>query len=222
MEEPIFDSGVGTETAISKLRLIGDGSGIPYFDRSELTSRSAFPKIGPGLEFHYDLLTFISLAAKFSVDFVALEWQPALKRLGGGASSTVQQGQVDANVNLAFKRATINFSCLTESEESNTLRFKSLILELIALELLKDHPNVVNLLGVTWETDKETKEVWPVLLTERSIYGTLSSFLETEEGRALGCEERLKLLADIGSACLAMHKLSEYLDKFPVRSRTKR
>jgi len=205
MGEHMSDSRIGTDMSTSNTYLVSDDSGIPYFDRSALITRSAFSARGPDKGFHYDLLTFISLAAKFGVDFVALTWQPALERLGQGASSTVQQGQVDVNVNLAFKRAITDLGDYAGSENPNAMRFKTVIFELVALELLRHHPNVVDLLGVTWETDAETKEVWPVLLTERSTYGNMATFLESEEGRTLSCEERLKLLEDIARACLAMH-----------------
>lgn len=209
MGEHTSGSGTGTDLSNSNTYQFSDDSGIPYFDRSALISRSAFPARGPDKGFHYDLLTFVSLAAKFGVNFVALTWQPALERLGRGASSTVQQGQVDANVNLAFKRAITDLEDYAGSESPNAMRFKTVIFELVALELLRHHPNVVDLLGVTWETDAETKDVWPVLLTERSTYGNMAAFLKSDEGRTLSAEERLKLLEDIARACLAMHKLGE-------------
>jgi hypothetical protein len=124
-------------------------SAVPYFDRSGIISRSAFPARGPEKAFHYDLVTFISLAAKFGVDFVAITWQPALERLSRGASSTVQQGQVDANINLAFKRTITDLGDYAGTEKPGAMRFKTVIFELVALELLKNHPNVVNLLSVT-------------------------------------------------------------------------
>ncbi|KAL9611241.1 MAG: hypothetical protein Q9167_004095 [Letrouitia subvulpina] len=182
-------------------------SGIPYFDRSGLISRSTLPARKADERFHYDLLMFMSLAAKFGVDFVTLTWQPALERLGQGASSTVQQGQIDAHINLAFKRAKTDLENYSGSENPKAMKFKTIIFELVALELLRNHPNVGDLLGVAWETDAETKEVWPVLLTERSTYGNMATFLDSEDGRTLSTEEKLKLLEDIAGACLAMHRL---------------
>jgi hypothetical protein len=159
-------------------------------------------------DYHFDLLSFISIAQSFGIDFINITWQPALESLGKGASSTVQQAQMDATFDLAFKRST-SWSGTYTTEQQGVERYKAIIYELIALELLIEHPNVIDLIGITWETDGETEEVWPVLLAERSVYGNMFEFLQSATGRALNSLARLGICADVAKACLAVHSLGE-------------
>jgi len=115
---------------------------------------------------------------------------------------------VDAEFNLAFKRSTVlSEGDFADTNQQEVARYKALIYELIALQLLSKHPNVIDLLGITWEIENE--QVWPVLLTERSIYGSMADFLPSEPGVKLDCRAKLGLCADVARACQALHKLGE-------------
>lgn len=180
---------------------------LPHFYRDGFSIQSSTCTGSNNKDFHFDLLSFISIAVKLGVDLVAISWQPGLAVLGAGSTSTVSQAQVDANINLAFKRSVEwspdeSFS----SEKQTSERFKALIFELVALELLRSHPSVINLVGSTWEVDAQTENVWPVLLSERSKYGSLTSYLCSED---VSFPTRLELCADIANACIAMHRLGE-------------
>jgi hypothetical protein len=154
-------------------------------------------------------LSFISTAAEFSLDFVSVAWQPVLERPIRGAPPMVQQGQIDAGINLAIKRSLIESADYIATKQQNSSRFRAMVYELIALELLEDHPNVIDSLGISWETDRDTGDVWPVLLTESSRYGNMEIFLQSEEGKALDILSKRKLLQEIATACLAMQNLGE-------------
>jgi hypothetical protein len=181
---------------------------LPHFYRDGYSVESSSCTESNNKDFHFDFLSFISIAVKLGVDLVAITWQPGLAVLGAGATSTVQQAQVDAKLNLAFKRSFEWSADETfNSQKQGTARFKALIFELIALELLRSHPNVINLVGVTWEVDAQTENVWPVLLSERSTLGSLASYLDSAGGKEPPFETRLKLCGDIASACIAMHGL---------------
>jgi len=149
---------------------------------------------------------------------VSVTWQPALELLGQGASSTVSQAQIDAQINLAFKRSIPAREGYLDTKQEETERFKALIFELIALELLSRHPHVVDLIGITWETNRETEAVWPVLLTERSAYGSMMDFLQSDEGKTIDTKMKIKLCADVAKACLAMHRLGELSTSHPRHS----
>jgi hypothetical protein len=183
---------------------------LPFFIRAGKVVQCSTGTNANNRDFHFDLLSFVSIAQKFAVDFVNLTWQPALEALGKGATSTIQQTQIDAAFNLAFKRSIAwseEYSADTVQQEAE--RYKAIIYELIALELLRSHPNVIDLLGITWETDSETEQIWPVLLTERSIHGSMADFLQSDSGTQLDYETKLTLCGDVAQACLAMHTLGK-------------
>lgn len=185
---------------------------LPFFIRAGQIVQCSTGTSSNDFEIHFDLLSFISIAQNLGVDFVNVRWQPSLDSLGGGATSIIQQTQVDAAFYLAFKRPTE----WPDDEDVGTIqreseRYKAIIYELIALELLAKHPNVIDLLGVSWETDQETEQVWPILLTERSFRGNMSEFLNSEDGTVLNCWDKLRLCAEVATACAAMHSLGKYL-----------
>ncbi|KAH8671940.1 kinase-like domain-containing protein [Tricladium varicosporioides] len=181
---------------------------LPFFIRAGQVVQFSTGTSSNDLEIHFDLLSFISIAQILGVDFINVRWQPSLDSLGGGATSIIQQTQMDAAFCLAFKRPTE----WSDEEDIGTIqheseRYKAIIYELIALELLAEHPNVIDLLGVSWETDQETEQVWPVLLTERSFCGNMSEFLNSEDGTVLNNWDKLRLCAEVAMACAAMHSL---------------
>jgi serine/threonine protein kinase len=183
---------------------------LPFFIRAGKVVQCSASTDANNRDFHFDLLSFISIAEKLDVDFVQTTWQPALEMLGKGATSMVQQAQMDAKFGLAFKRSMAwSEEDFADTKQQEVARYKALIYELIALAVLSKHPNVIDLLGITWEIDAETEQVWPVLLTERSIYGTMADFLPSEIGTNLDCRGKLKLCADIARACQTLHKLGE-------------
>jgi hypothetical protein len=183
---------------------------LPFFIRAGRVVQCSASTDANNRDFHFDLLSFISIAEKLDVDFVQTTWQPALEMLGKGATSMVQQAQMDAKFGLAFKRSMAwPEEDFADTNQQEVARYKALIYELIALAVLSKHPNVIDLLGITWEIDAETEQVWPVLLTERSIYGTMADFLPSEIGANLDCRGKLKLCADIARACQSLHNLGE-------------
>jgi hypothetical protein len=183
---------------------------LPFFIRGGKVVQCSTTTSSNNHDFHFDLLSFVSIAQEFGVDFINLTWQPALEALGRGATSTVQQAQIDAKFNLAFKRSMAwTEERAADTNQQEIERYKAIINELIALELLAAHPNVIDLLGITWETDGDTEQVWPVLLTERSVHGTMAELLDSNVGQNLNFQERLHLCANVGKACQALHALGK-------------
>jgi hypothetical protein len=183
---------------------------LPFFIRAGKVIQCSAPTEANNRDFHFDLLSFISIAEKLDIDFVQTIWQPALEVLGKGATSVVQQAQMEANFNMAFKRSMPwSEEDFADTNQQETARYKALIYELIALAALSDHPNVIDLLGITWEIDGEYEQVWPVLLTERSNHGTMADFLSSEMGSQVDCQEKLGLCGDIARACQALHRLGK-------------
>jgi hypothetical protein len=183
---------------------------LPFFLRAGNLAQSSTADPTTNKDFHLDLLSFLSIAREFEVDIIKVTWQPSLGQLGHGATSAIEQAQIDAELNLAFKRS-IPYMDETglDTELLDTERYKALIFELIALESLRRHPNVIDLLGITWETDADAGQVWPVLLTERSELGTLADVLSSELDADMDANVKLKFCFDIAKACKAMHDLGK-------------
>jgi hypothetical protein len=185
---------------------------LPFFIRGGRVVQCSTSTNANDHGFHYDLLSFISIAQDFGVDFVSFTWQPALDALGRGATSNIQQTQIDAKFNLALKLSMAwPEEQVADTAQQGFARYKAIIYELIALEMLAEHPNVIDLVGITWETDGDTHEVWPVLLTERSTEGSMEDFLKSSTGTELGCENKLELCEDVARAGQALHSLGEML-----------
>src|SRR4051794_18414929 len=105
---------------------------MPFFIRAGQEVQSSAPTNANDRDFHFDLLSFVSIAEKLGLDLVQTTWQPALKALGKGATSTVQQAQVDAEFNLAFKRSVAwPEEGFADTHQQEAARYKALIYELI-------------------------------------------------------------------------------------------
>jgi len=158
---------------------------------------------------HWDLLTFLSIAAKFEVGFSEEMFRLGLRSLGRGATSDVVQTSLSKRHGLAFKVPSASSATFgaENTEKAHAKRFKTLIHELVALESLRTNPFVVDLLGITFHVNVEFNQVMPVLLTEASPHGTLTSFALSAKGRNITTAQRLKLCAGVAQACYGMHTL---------------
>jgi serine/threonine protein kinase len=106
---------------------------------------------------------------------------------------------------VAFKR-TIP-SLISESPYKRQKRIKSLMLELrvLAHDPIRNHENIVNLLGIAWETDHlDFSRKWPVLIMERAVRGTLSNFLDHSDPKSF--QIKVALALDVVFGLKALHK----------------
>lgn len=77
-------------------------------------------------------------------------------------------------------------------------RIKMMMLELrtLAHDPIRKHENIVNLLGLTWETDPfDIERKWPVFLVERATRGSLFDLFEM--GTPFSLPIRLNLILDV-------------------------
>jgi hypothetical protein len=158
---------------------------------------------------HWDLLAFLSIAAKFEVDFSEETFRLGLRSLGRGATSDVVQSSLSKRHGLAFKVPTAIAASFNagDTEKSETERLKTLIHELVALESLRSSPFVVDLLGVTFYVNVDFNQVLPVMLTEASTHGTLTRFALSARGRSATTAQNLRLCCNVAKACYEMHTL---------------
>jgi len=70
---------------------------------------------------------------------------------------------------------------------------------------IRDHPNIVDLEGITWELDNEN--LIPVFVFQKAQLGSLDHYLRSE-GRMSSLEDRLKICLDVGKAIAALHSTS--------------
>ncbi|EXJ85240.1 serine/threonine protein kinase [Capronia epimyces CBS 606.96] len=105
---------------------------------------------------------------------------------------------------LALK-SVLPFGDFSSWEERE--RLGDLILELRCLShpWLRGHPNIIQLLGLGWETDPaHLARKWPVLILEYADGGTLQDFLGRHQD--LTFRERVKLCLDIATGLYALHR----------------
>jgi Protein tyrosine and serine/threonine kinase len=180
------------------------------FHRGTTTSESAAPEELSKASCGYDLISFLAYAQNCNVPLVSLPWHSGLPRLGKGGTGLVVEALVDIERSFAFKR----FSPLDVFSRPvpDSRRFQNLLSELAVLQIphVRDHDNIVDLIAITWEYDRSTRRVWPVLVTPKAKYGDLQSFLlSSEERRAASFEARIKLCIDIANAIDVMHNCSK-------------
>ena len=142
-----------------------------------------------------DLIAFLSTVQKCNVDYLHITWQPALSTLGAGGSGTISQSTFLTKKPLAFKR-------FHDSDDG----FLPMMSEVLILSQppIQNHPNIVDLEGVSWEIKPRTEKAVPVLIFEKASWD-LQQFMNVREGMDMTVEDRLNICADIGGAIVALH-----------------
>ncbi|RFU74987.1 serine threonine kinase [Trichoderma arundinaceum] len=150
----------------------------------------------------YNLLSLLATAQEKEVDFLPITWDEATADRGGQAS--ISQSFFNEKLSYVFKRLHRNFKYPAEE----IIALRAVISEVIILghPEIRGHPNVVRLVGVCFEIDRQTKIPWPVLVFQKAEYGDLKKFMDSPRGRELGLRERLDLCVDIAAAITLMHR----------------
>jgi len=115
----------------------------------------------------------------------------------------------DHHARYVFKRTIPPARKQQDSDSIFRSRVKTLMLELrtLAHEHIRQHENIVTLLGLAWETDPfDRARKWPVFIMERATRGTLADLLQPETHYNL--LTRLHLMLDITLGLEALHKCS--------------
>lgn len=186
---------------------------IRFFVRGRDTSSaiSAHPQNGNHL---YSLITFLAIAQKLEIDFLPILWQPALSEFGAGGTAKIRQSLIHLQMSFAFKifKDAAWIDAIDESQRPKQIKtsFQVLISEISVLghPSVREHPNIISLLGICWDI-LPSGCVWPVLVFERAALGDLWIFAESEEGKNISIETRLKLCADVATAVRDLHQSSK-------------
>ncbi|KAK3368036.1 kinase-like domain-containing protein, partial [Podospora didyma] len=164
----------------------------------ERGSSSSTTTTGPP---HASIISVLGWAQGHGVDILPLTWVPQFDSVGFGGTSEISQSLVNAHLGFVFKR-------LNRETQSGSSPWTACMNELCVLSQspIKDHPNVLSLQGVCFDTPPEDKtSVLPVLVFEKARHGNLEQFMRTERGKSLSFSERLSMIHQITSAMGLLH-----------------
>ena len=179
-------------------------------------------------DLRFDMVIFLGVAQIFGIDFLPVAWQPALDRIGEGATAEIRENFMDLQTSFAFKRPIFRFTYNLDEFESRVL--PSIIAEICALGIpsIRNHPNIMHLEGICWEicfqegqnvTRKKPISdsrggIVPVLIFEKTNHGDLHRFMTHRAEKPLAFTERLEICADIAKAIAEMHSHSKLRSAF--------
>lgn len=146
---------------------------------------------------NYDLIAFLGLAQRLSVEFLPITWQKFRGLIGGGGQAKIGQALMNLRMSFAFKRF---------NHQSSQDPFQEVVQEIIVLACpaVRQHQYITQLEGICWNFTT-TNEVWPVLIFEKTHLGDLYEFMRSDKGKSLSTEDRLDICIDIGIAIRDMH-----------------
>lgn len=207
----MIDSISGTEL-ISIYSLMADTKLLLAFERLDHTANStniftATCDLIKTFDWRYDLPSALSLAHRLGIDILPISWMPGLGSVGQGATGQVYQSRLDLNTEFVFKRSLPS----PEADNSDSARYKAIISEMIILKHapIRDHSNIVDLIGLGWDVNLRDEIVWPVLVFPKASFGNLHQFLETTEGAQMSFQTRIEFCTGMLMGLLTMHSHSK-------------
>ncbi|KAL3434579.1 kinase-like domain-containing protein [Aspergillus tetrazonus] len=174
--------------------------------RDDGTGVSAVPAHSQGCELpsiQESILEFLSIAQALEIDILPINWQPALRTIGEGATAYIWQSPFMEHASFAFKRMRPGGA----SEKIWNIR--ALIAELLILgqPRVRTHPCISPLQGISWEIHQMTDEAWPVLVFGKANNGDMHTFMEGTVGPRLRYLDRAAICFQIGDAIKTLHEL---------------
>lgn len=150
---------------------------------------------------HYDFISLLGLAQKWDVGFLPITWQPALDRLGEGASAEVFQSTVYSSIALAFKDSSAKVA------GKRRVGFRDIMKEVLIVRApyLRKSPNIIDLLGISWHIDLFEDRVWPVLVYRKGSHGTLRDYICNPKRMEENLSHRLGLCSGVLQGLAMLH-----------------
>jgi serine/threonine protein kinase len=131
--------------------------------------------------------------------------------VGSGRSFSTFYGDYGHGCPIAFKRVRFNtgepVKVTDEQWEPRADLVQAISLELRALTHppLRNHENIIKLLGFGWENDiLDEKYLWPVLIVEYATFGNLGEYLSNHPG--LSTAAKAELCRDIARGLITLHR----------------
>ena len=95
-----------------------------------------------------DIVTFLGIAQRLNIDFLPITWQPALDRIGQGATAEIREASANLQFSFAFKRPVFGLCFEYEDFESRLLPCLIAEISILGLKSIREHPNTINLVYV--------------------------------------------------------------------------
>lgn len=183
-----------------------DSSRYELYPSSRFTATDTFSS--PTTTSSHNFLTFLAATQFYKVDILPFNWDFALESAGPAGTAKIYESPLDVNRDFVFKRTRFTN---TDANDSGT--YNALVSEMSILchPLLRQHPYIINLKGISWEITEKGDGVWPVIVLDKAPLGDLNYFLTTEEGKNLTFKKRSDLCAGIASAIRALHGCSMFI-----------
>ncbi|KAL9102017.1 MAG: hypothetical protein Q9163_002793 [Psora crenata] len=169
---------------------------------------------------HDTLISFLSYIKTYNVPILPVTKPDIRTVLGEGASFLVNGAEVphdyvDPSSGKSFPQGTVvalkRAKLLGDMEDPITDRIRVLFNELLTTNHapLAAHPNIVNLLGIGFETEgpSDGQNAMPVLIPECAELGNLAEILESarKEDRPLDFQDKMSLCLDIAHGIEILH-----------------
>lgn len=151
----------------------------------------------------YGFLSVLAMAQWRKIDFLPITWQSAMDQIGQGGSARIQQSPVNLQIDLAFKRLNLTVGGLPD--ENALYRALTVEIGVLGHRRIADHPNILKLEGVCWDTDSFEDQIYPVLVFEKAAYGDLASFRASGLFQHLDAADKILLCAHVANAVATMH-----------------
>ena len=200
--------------------LLASHTGMSTYQYSR--SGSDFESAVPQNPLHrYDMITFLGVAQKLGIELLPITWQPALDRIGHGATAEIRESVATVDFSFAFKRPCIRSWFDIEEFEERVLPCLMDEISILGHARIRRHPNIIDLEGICWEivarkgmrmsreipVDFSTgyQGIVPVLVFQKSKYGDLYHFMMQGGGTELGFSDTIDICIDIARAIAEMH-----------------
>lgn len=171
----------------------------------------------------YNILTYLACVQKYQIDLIDMTPIQAQGILGRGGQAIVVQTQQSIDTILAFKCRIPEpgmFGSLSwTNDKGDDATFREICSEVMALghPEIREHPNIVQLLAVSWELRMtkgwifgSTLQVWPMMIFEKASHEDLRKFMTVGQGKDLDLAARVSICADLASALAVVHKNGRY------------
>ena len=157
---------------------------------------------------HPDLITFLVAVQQRQIDFVPVTWQEGLGLIGQGGTAHISQAQVNNKISFAFKRALRDKFSGCDEDPSSIYEVLTVDILVLTHPAIRDHPNIVNLIGFCWEIT-DGNQVYPVIVLEKAVGGDLKGWATSLDAGIVSFEAKLGLCIDIANALQVLHNNSE-------------
>lgn len=162
---------------------------------------------------HNNFLRLLQHAVSLETRILSLSWDAALESVGPpGATGSVNQGLLNYQVTLAFKRFKVEVTDprLTQ-QDFRSLQYDAMINELTVLSnrAIRQHSNIAVFVGLCFEMSPGADAVWPVLAFTKSTHGDLGILLT--QGDQQEPDFLLGVCTEIAQGIEILHKCGKSL-----------